>query len=203
MRAVTAELSALVSFSVTERARSCQIPARHVTLQNVQEEFRALFEAECSWVVRALRRLGVASRDCPDVAHEVFMIALRHFDTCDRTRPMRPWLFGIAARVARDYRRLARVRREVSGELEDAPDGSPSPHEALHAQQQRKLVNEALDALDGDQRDVFVMHEMIGLSMPEIAESLGIGLNTGYSRLRLARADFTARIKRARGRDVV
>lgn len=166
-------------------------------------EFRALFEAECAYVVRAMRRLGVPERDCPDVAHEVFMIALRLLPSCDKTRPMRPWLFGIAIRVARNYRRLARVRREVSGEPADVPDGSRSPHDTLREQEERRLVSDTLDALDSEQREVFVMHEIIGLSMPEIAESLGIALNTGYSRLRLARADFAARIKRARARDGV
>jgi RNA polymerase sigma-70 factor, ECF subfamily len=165
-------------------------------------EFRALFEAESAYVVRAMRRFGVPERDCPDVAHEVFMVALRHLPSCDTTRPMRPWLFGIATRVARDYRRLARVRCEVSGEPMELLAEGPSPHDALHAQEQRKLVNDALDALNGDQREVFVLHEMVGLSMPEIAEALGIALNTGYSRLRLARAAFTARIKRVRGADV-
>ncbi|MGL1733482.1 hypothetical protein ACSTG5_00205 [Vibrio parahaemolyticus] len=34
------------------------------------------------------------------------------------------------------------------------------------------------------------MHEIEGFTMPEIAEALGINLDTGYSRLRSARADF-------------
>jgi RNA polymerase sigma-70 factor (ECF subfamily) len=159
-------------------------------------EFRALFETECAYVVHTLRRLGVPPADCPDVAHEVFMIALRLFPTCDRTRPMRPWLFGISLRVARDFRRLARVRREVPSAIEVA-DASLAPDEALHAERRKKLVSEALDALDLDRRAVFVMHDIDGYGMPEIADALGIPLNTGYSRLRLARADFRERVKRS------
>jgi RNA polymerase sigma-70 factor (ECF subfamily) len=159
-------------------------------------EFRALFEAECAYVVHTLRRLGVPPADCPDVAHEVFMIALRLFPTCDRTRPMRPWLFGIALRVARDFRRLARVRREVPGAIE-VPSEALAPDEALHVQRRKKLVADALDAIDLDRRAVFVMHDIDGHGMPEIAEALGIPLNTGYSRLRLARAEFKERIKRS------
>lgn len=174
-----------------------------MTVQEDHREFRVLFEAECAYVIRAMRRFGVPERDCPDVAHEVFMIALRLLPSCDKTRPMRPWLFGIAIRVARDYRRLARVRREVPDASMEMFEHGPSPDEVLVAQEQRKLVNDALAALDDDQREVFVLHEMVGLSMPEIAEALGIALNTGYSRLRLARADFTSRVKRARRCDVV
>jgi RNA polymerase sigma-70 factor, ECF subfamily len=160
-------------------------------------EFRELFERECAYVVRTLRRLGVSAPDCPDVAHEVFVIVLRLLPTCDRSRPMRPWLFGIALRVARDFRRLARHHREVVGEGEGAADHAPRPDEALDASRRRKLVDDALDALDLDQRAIFVMHEIDGYAMPEIAQALGIPLNTGYSRLRLARAEFTARVKRA------
>ena len=56
----------------------------------------------------------------------------------------------------------------------------------------------ALDALDLDRRSVFVMHELDGQAVPEIARTLSIPLNTAYSRLRLARRDFVDAVKRAR-----
>jgi RNA polymerase sigma-70 factor (ECF subfamily) len=186
---------------MTEKGASPQIVrARDVTADADHEEFRAFFEAECAYVVNVLRRLGVAAADCPDVAHEVFMIALRHFAQCDKTRPLRPWVFGIAVRVARDWRRLARVRREVPGgeSLDAREDDAPGPDELLHARRREAIVRSALDALDFDRRAVFVMHDIEGIAMPEIATALGIPLNTGYSRLRLARADFTAHVKRSR-----
>ena len=43
---------------------------------------------------------------------------------------------------------------------------------------------------------MFVMHELDGHAAPEIADAMGIPLNTAYSRLRLARQDFAAAIKR-------
>ncbi len=47
-------------------------------------------------------------------------------------------------------------------------------------------------------RAVFVMHELDGISMPDIVQALEIPLNTGYSRLRLARGEFTAAVQRLR-----
>jgi RNA polymerase sigma-70 factor (ECF subfamily) len=180
---------------VTDVGRPAQLAALSLNARD-DEEFKRLFEAECGYVVHTLRRLGVPSADCPDVAHEVFMIALRLFPSCDRTRPMRPWLFGISLRVARDFRRLARVRREVPSAI-DVVDASLPPDEALHAERRKKLVADALEGLDLDRRAVFVMHDIDGYGMPEIADALGIPLNTGYSRLRLARADFKDKIKRS------
>lgn len=188
---------------MTDPSRPVQTLGAGAVGEGDDRAFRELFESECAYVVRLLGRLGVPERDRPDVAHEVFMIAHRHWATCDRERPMRPWLYGITFRVARDYRKLARVRHEVGGEVADVHDEQPSAQEALEAEQRRRLVADGLDALDFDRRSVFVMHDLEGLSMPAIAEALGIALNTGYSRLRLARADFTAYIKRARARDAV
>ena len=54
----------------------------------------------------------------------------------------------------------------------------------------------ALDLLDFDRRVVLVMHDLDEVSMPEIASALDIPLNTAYSRLRLARADVLAAVRR-------
>jgi RNA polymerase sigma-70 factor (ECF subfamily) len=161
-------------------------------------EFRALFEAECAYVVHSLRRLGIPEADCPDLAHEVFIVVLQKLQESDRSRPMRPWLFGIAYRVALGFQRSARVRREVFSDV-DARDLALLPDEALAARGRRERLAELLSALDLDRRAVLVLHDIDGHSMPEIAESLGIPLNTGYSRLRLARADLLMSLKRARG----
>jgi RNA polymerase sigma-70 factor (ECF subfamily) len=57
-------------------------------------------------------------------------------------------------------------------------------------------VLEALDAIDLDRRAVFVLYEIDGVTMDEIARSLGIPVNTAYSRLRVARGEFAAAVKR-------
>lgn len=46
------------------------------------------------------------------------------------------------------------------------------------------------------------MHDVDGHDVPEIATLLSIPLNTAYSRLRLARADFRAAVERATRRDM-
>src|SRR6185437_13908682 len=70
--------------------------------------FRTLFEAELDYVFATLRRLGVAPRDLEDVTHEVFLRVHARWDEYDPARPVRPWIFAFAFRLASDYRRLAR-----------------------------------------------------------------------------------------------
>jgi RNA polymerase sigma-70 factor (ECF subfamily) len=160
-------------------------------------DFRAVFDAECAYVWTTLRRLGVAARDVEDVAHETFLRVAAHLHEYDAQRPLRPWLFVFALRMARDYRRLARHRRELVGVLEDAPnDAGLRPDEALEARQAHDLVMRALDALDWDKRVVFVACELEEREVAEVAEMLAIPRNTAASRLRLARGEFTAAIRR-------
>lgn len=163
-------------------------------------DFRALYDAQLAYVWNTLRRLGVPASELEDLCHDVFVIVFRHLDRYDRRRPLKPWLFGIAFRVASDYRRSARVRREVPGAARELPSSAPSADEEVARRQGRALVAQALEALELDRRAVFVMHDIDGHAMPEIAEALGVPLNTAYSRLRLARADFTAAVRRVQAK---
>ncbi len=159
-------------------------------------DFRAVYEAQFSYVWRTVRRLGVRDRDLEDVAHDVFVVFYRGLDGYDRARPIRPWLFGIAFRVCSDYRRRAQHRFEIPAEDHDTADAQPPADERVAREQERKLVLAALDTLDFDRRAVFVMHDLDGYSMPEIAQTLDAPLNTLYSRLRLAREQFAVAIRR-------
>ena len=79
-------------------------------------------------------------------------------------------------------------------------DSAPSAEDHLEKADLRRLLLEALAALDADRRAVFVMHELDELSAPEIAETLAIPLNTVYSRLRIARERFNVAVERIRAR---
>jgi RNA polymerase sigma-70 factor (ECF subfamily) len=161
--------------------------------------FRALFEAEFTYVFNTLRRLGVRESDLEDVTHEVFITVHRLLPEFDPARPLRPWLFGVAFRVASDYRRLARNTREVPEDPVPEPiDGALPADEQIASAQARRLVIEALDDLELNRRAVLVLHDIDGQAIPQIAEVLGIPLNTAYSRLRLAREEFRAAVQRGR-----
>lgn len=161
--------------------------------------FRAIFETHSAWMWNALRRLGVHERDLEDVAHEVFITVHRRLGDYDPQRPLRPWLFGIALRTAMRYRELARHRREVIGGDREVACEQPSVEDRIEAAQARRLVAAALESIEIHRRAVFVMHEIDGEPIPAVAEALHVPLNTAYSRLRLARADFRAAILRLTG----
>ena len=164
-------------------------------------DFPGLYKQELAYAWRTLRRLGVRERDLPDLAHDLFVVVFRHLPDYDRTRPVRPWLFGIAFRIVSDYRRSARFARERLGDAPDVLDRAPPVDEQIAERQGREAVMRVLEGLDLDRRAVLVMHDLEGHPVPEIAAALMIPVATAYSRLRLAREDVAAAIKRLRARE--
>ena len=164
-------------------------------------EFRAVFDAHYAYVVSSLRRLGVAEGDREDAAIEVFLRVHTHLAAYDAGRPMRPWLFAFAARVALEFRRSARrgppmVQSETTGETP-----APAHPGGIDSADARDLVMAALEALDDDKRHVFVLHDLDDCSVPDIAAALGLPEGTIYTRLRAARTRFTQAVRRLRARE--
>lgn len=161
--------------------------------------FEAVYAEHFRGVWRTLRRLGVADAQIDDAAQDVFVVVHRKLPDF-AGGSLRSWLYAIAVRVASDYRRGAAHRRTapLSASIADA---SPGPARASELQESVRLLHELLEKLDDKKRTVFVLAELEQLSVPEIAEVLGVNLNTAYSRLRAARSQFEAALERRRRRD--
>ena len=160
--------------------------------------FAQMFEAELDYVWHSLRRLGVPERDVEDLTHDVFFRVYERLADYDSERPLRPWLFGFAFRVASDYRRRFSNRREFLGKGAEPADPAPNALEHLVQAEALDLARVALDTVDIEQRAVFILHDIDGCAVPEIARVLTIPLNTAYSRLRLAREQFQSAVRRER-----
>jgi RNA polymerase sigma factor (sigma-70 family) len=131
------------------------------------ERLRA-FGAELDYVYRSLRRHGVSRVDAEDLAQEVFLIAWRRRADFDRQRPLRPWLAGIATKLAQQHRRRP---REIPTDAAAHPEPAVVPRpEELDA---RVLVMRVLANLPERHRAVLVLHELDGLSVEEIARRGG------------------------------
>lgn len=160
--------------------------------------FDQMFELEFAYMWRSLARLGVPPRDLEDVTHDAFLEVYRRLDNYDPTRPVRPWLFAFAFRLASDYRRLARHRVELMGTEVEREDATPSADELLQTKETRELVEQAVAKIDAERRPVFILHDLDEVPIPDVARVLELPLNTAYSRLRLAREEFRAAIERLR-----
>jgi RNA polymerase sigma-70 factor (ECF subfamily) len=152
---------------------------------------------EAEWVVDAYRqyfkyvwallgRLGVPEASLEDVTQEVFLVLHRRRAEFRHGSSVRTWLHGIALHTARRHREKLDRRRRKDEALEPAP-APPTPEAEVGQRRALQRLDQLLAGLGDEQREVFVLAEIAELPAPEIAELLGIKLNTVYSRLRLAR----------------
>jgi RNA polymerase sigma-70 factor (ECF subfamily) len=183
---------------MTDRKSSTQVEDVNAGASPASPSLGAIFDEHFDYVWNTLQRLGVREADLEDLAHEVFLKVHARMQDYDRARPIRPWLFGFAYRVASDHRRLARHRVEVFGPAPEAVDPTRSADESLEVREERALVAAALESVDFDRRAVLILHDAEEVPVPAIAEELGIPVNTAYSRLRVARSEFATAIKALR-----
>lgn len=158
--------------------------------------FQQVFAAESVYVYNTLRRLGVRYDDLPDMTQEVFLTVASILEDYDPERPMRPWLFGIAYRVAMRHLDRAYHRRELTIEPPERAAEAPNPEALLGQEQTRARVHEALMQIEPNQRAILLLTHREGLTVPEASKVLDIPLNTGYSRLGRAREAFAAAARR-------
>jgi RNA polymerase sigma-70 factor (ECF subfamily) len=165
--------------------------------------FRALYDDHFRFVWRSLRRLGVRESDAQDAAQDVFLVVHRQLPEFEGRSKVTTWLFGICFRVAADRRKRAHVRRRAEGNdpLPDAPDERTDVAAEAERRQGLALLEVLLDELPLEQRAVFTLFELEGMTGDDIAETLEIPLGTVYSRLRLARAAFRRAAARVRAQD--
>ena len=151
---------------------------------------REAFVHHYAGVWRFLRRLGVVADRVDDAAQQVFLVAVealpRIVPGCERA-----FLYGTAVRVAHGIRR--RNPREVGGlDVELGSSPLPSPDELADQKRARELLDHLLEHVEADARAVFVLFEIEGFTVPEIAALLAIPLGTAASRLRRSREQFQA-----------
>lgn len=169
-----------------------------------EQTLASVYQKWARFVWITLYRLGVRSADVDDVCHDVFIVVHSKLDRFDWNAKMRPWLLGICARTAANYRRRARVRLDHSPDaLEDqeshvvsAPAAS-RPDEAYARKDAMERAEQILGQLSAVKRMMLVMFEVEGLSCREIADELGVPIGTVYSRLHSARKFFLAEAERA------
>lgn len=158
--------------------------------------FEAVYEECFAMVWRALRRLGVSEDGVSDATQDVFLRVHTHLAGFEGRAQVRTWVYGISVNVAREHRRRRRAQSRVEPLDEEPAAPCPGPDDTAACREALRLLDELLEALDDDRRAVLVLAEWEEMTAPEIAAALGVNVNTVYTRLRAARADFEAALAR-------
>jgi RNA polymerase sigma-70 factor (ECF subfamily) len=167
--------------------------------------FDRLYEDHVDFVWRAACRLGIDGVDADDVAQEVFFIAHRRLREFAGRSSAKTWLFRILYHVVQHhFRGRARKHRHllpasVALDPDRLPDASAAgPAESAEQAEALRVLDRLLRQLEEGRRAVFVLAEIEQMTAAEIAEAVGIKVNTVYSRLRVARQEFASALARHR-----
>lgn len=152
-------------------------------------DFSAVYRDYFEFAWASLRRLGVPPGAEEDALQDLFTVVYRRRGDFAGRSSLKTWIFGVARKVAARHRRGEQRRRIRHERLTAATpaDAAPDADDELARREARRRLDEFLAGLDPARRLVFELHILEDMSGPEIAEALGLNLNTVYSRLRLAR----------------
>ena len=156
-----------------------------------------VYAAHFKYVWRCLRSLGVPDPAIDDAVQEVFLVVQRKLAAFDGACDTKTWLYAIVLRISRRYRaQAARDAQRFAAHEPNSDDGSQASsvsadlRNEVEKNERLALAQRALAELDDAKREVFVFACIEGMSAPEIADLVGVPLNTVYSRLRAARQAF-------------
>jgi RNA polymerase sigma-70 factor (ECF subfamily) len=151
--------------------------------QGDAEAFGELVRRHQSAVFNVAYRMLGNRGDAEDVTQEVFIRAFRAFHTFDPERPLRPWLKQIATNYTLNWLESARVRPETvaadlgqpgneRNSLDEWQQESPTPEQALSAEETAGQVRAGILRLPPHYRAVIELRHFQELSYEEIAIAL-------------------------------
>lgn len=150
----------------------------------MRPSFDEVFETEFGPLHRYLaRRLGASAAD--DLAAETFAVAFRSWERLDPERPVRPWLYGIAANLVRHHWRKERRMLDAYARTGIDPVLAQDDEtvERADADSRQRELAAALAELRRDEREILLLHAWAELTDAEIADALDLPAGTVKSRL--------------------
>jgi len=162
--------------------------------------FQAIYNQYLNFVWSTARHLGAETDAIDDVVQDVFIVIHSKLSTLQRPEALRSWIYGIVRRTVSDHRRSRgsrdAARNRHSDEINSTSSAQASPLDLIERKSELELLENILEKLDEPTREIFVMVEVLEMTVPEVVQALEIPLNTAYSRLRLAREEFEKALAR-------
>jgi RNA polymerase sigma-70 factor, ECF subfamily len=151
-------------------------------------------------IYRYLLTLVHDPAEAEDLTQEALLRAYRSFASLRDPAALMSWLYRIATHAAldrlRQHARLAPLQSEVDLATTDVPEvEAPSLLQLVEQSEMSACVQRYLDGLSDAYRAVILLHDLHGMSGPEIARTLGVSLPTVKIRLHRARLKLRAALE--------
>lgn len=157
---------------------------------------------------RFIRRRVLDAAEADDIVQEVLYELVSAYRLLQPIEQVGAWLLRVARNRIIDRFRRRRSESRIGGPAEAAegeegvleellPDIDSAPEGEAMRQLLLEQIEEALDELPREQREVFIAHELEGASFRELAERWGVNINTLLARKRYAIAALRERLQAA------
>jgi RNA polymerase sigma-70 factor (ECF subfamily) len=166
-----------------------ELLARRAALGHL-EDFEELLRRYRDRVYRICYRIAGNSDDAEDWAQECFVRAYSQLLHYDAKRPFAPWLLRVTSNACINLAKSRQVRQDniQVGLLEDL-EQDVFAHDPLHTAirtDEARRIQAAVSCLAPEIRQAVALRIVDGLSFNELAEALGVPLQTAASRVRRA-----------------
>jgi RNA polymerase sigma-70 factor, ECF subfamily len=151
---------------------------------------RAMVDEYYDFVTRTLRKAGVPPAEIDDEVQRTFIVVA---DRLDRIEPSaeKAYLYQVATNMAWHARRgLARRREILAEDPPETVEAFETPEQLAHRKGMREILDRVTQSMPEALRGVFLLYEVEGKSLIDIATAHRIPRGTVASRLRRARAHF-------------
>jgi len=178
--------------------------------QGDEEAFREIITRYKNPLYAFLRRFVSQDDVVEDVFQETFLQLYASRDSFDSNRPLRPWLFTIAANKAKDaLRKMQRQSSMSMGAIADAGDFSldevvniltsydTTPEDEVSAEETAQRVRQVISEMPENLRGILILAYFEQFSYKHMAEILSIPIGTVKSRLHTAVVYFMKKWKAA------
>jgi RNA polymerase sigma-70 factor (ECF subfamily) len=155
-----------------------------------------VFEDHREAIFRLLLGMTREAAEAEDLTQETLLRAHAKLDTLQDESKLVPWLYRIATNLARDRFRQPswKIRPESLESAEESvlplADDAPRLDRAMEKKEMSGCVRRYLENLSDDYRNVILLHDVQGLTNPEIANLLGDSVGAVKIRLHRARAEL-------------
>ncbi len=173
-----------------------------------REAFNALVEKYYKKIYNLAYRFVGDTEEANDLAQEIFTAAFQNLKKFRGDAKFSTWLFQIATNRGKNrFKYLKRrgyfANRGQADSDEDResgqraiPDFSTNPETLLAGKQIQKIVQDAINELDPDHKEIVILRDIEGFSYDEIAQILNLPEGTTKSRLHRARMVVKEKLKK-------
>lgn len=152
------------------------------------EAFSALVETYETSVYRLALRMCGNAHDAEEVTQEAFLAAWKGLPAFRGESKFSSWLYQLTSNAAIDFLRREKRHRGATPIEEEIDLAAPgTPQQAAEEAELREALQQALDALTPEHRQIFLLRQMQQMSYEEIGRLLGLESGTVKSRLSRAK----------------